>query len=98
MPTMEPGDDAHSTATHSTATGVLKLRHLMELTQEDDKLLSLEETIESLSDPVFDIEEDDGMPALLQRRHNRLTQQNTKESDEDEEEGDLEQDEVEEFR
>jgi hypothetical protein len=102
MPTMEPGDDAHSTATHSTATGVLKLKHLVELTQEDDELLSLEETIEGLPDPIFEEEEDDGIPALLQRGHNQLTQQSTKESDEDEDEdedeGDLEQDEVEEFR
>jgi hypothetical protein len=63
MPTMEPGDDAHSTATHSTATGVLKLKHLMELTQENDELISLEETIEGLPDLIFDKEEDDGMPA-----------------------------------
>jgi hypothetical protein len=71
----------------------------MELTQEDDELLSLEETIEGLPDPIFDEEEDDGIPALLQRGHNQLTQQNTKDSgeDEEEEEGDLEQDEVEEF-
>jgi hypothetical protein len=65
MPTMEPGDDAHSTTTHSTATGVLKLKHLTELTQEDDELLSLEETIEGLPDPIFDEEEVDGIPAWL---------------------------------
>jgi hypothetical protein len=35
----------------------------VELTQEDDELLSLEETIEGLLDPIFDEEEDDGMPA-----------------------------------
>jgi hypothetical protein len=49
MPTMEPGDDAHSTATHSTATSVLKLKHLVELTQKDGELLSLEETVYSVS-------------------------------------------------
>jgi hypothetical protein len=70
---------------------------LNDLILEDDELLSLQETIESLPDPIFE-DDDPELPLLLQRGvNNKSTQQDESESSDNDDDG-LDQDEVEEYR
>jgi hypothetical protein len=57
-------DEAGSIASYSTATGILKLQYLNDLILEDVELLSLQETIEGLPDPIFE-DDDPELPLLL---------------------------------
>jgi hypothetical protein len=90
-------DEAGSIASYSTATGILKLQHLNDLILEEDELLSLQETIEGLPDPIFE-DDDPELPLLLQRGvNNKPTQEDESEWSDDDYDG-LDQDEVEEYR
>jgi hypothetical protein len=93
-------DEAGSIASYSTATGILELQHLNDLILEDDELLSLQETIEGLPDPILRMMTQSSLFSLLQRGvNNKSTQQDESESSDDDDDGlDQDQDKVEEYR